>query len=203
MSGAHYSTRQLASTFTNSTGFTLGGTGDLTGQLNLNSSTPLLFSCAFELVDLAQVATFAALFDQYRIEKVRVHFKARSNAISVFNIASPNSGVPSGFIVVDRDDSAAPASMAALQEYDTAVEFEGSESVEVTLVPSITRALFASGAFSGYETADSGSVWIDMANTGVPTYGIKGGISSLTATTTSAWIWDVTAEYIVSFRNTK
>jgi len=196
--GALFTDRQIAATFSNTTGLSnLGGAS--TAQFIVNSNTPTLASIAFELADLTQVATFSALFDAYRVERVKVHFKSRNNAISVFNVASPNSGVPTGYVVVDRDDSNAPASIAALLEYDNTVAFSGEEDFTVDLVPSVTPSVFASGAFTGYLTKPSNAGWIDIANTNVPCYGIKLGAAGLTLATTSSWVWDIVAEYIVSF----
>jgi len=201
--GAEYTVRQFAKTFNTETGLTTLGGGSVAGYLHQNGAVNLMFAIAFRLDDLAQVATFAALFDQYRIEKVKLHIKARNNAVMVANTASPNNAIPSCLVVVDRDDATALATPDLLQEYDNCVEFEGYESCTVELVPSVTRSLFAAGAFSGYETIDSDSVWIDMANTGVPTYGVKGSIGGVTVATTSDWYWTVEAEYIVSFKNTR
>lgn len=202
MSGAQYTTRQFAATFNNETG--LSGLGGSTpGQLVLNSAVTALFSLAFELGDLNQVTTFGALFDQYRFERVRVHFKARNNALSVQNTASPNASVPTGYVVVDRDDSSAPSSLASLLEYDNVQSFNGAEDFMVDLVPSITPAVYSSGAFSGYGITPSNAMWVDVANTTIPCYGVKGGLAGLTATSTSAWIWDITAEYVISFRRTR
>jgi len=194
----------MAYTFNTQSGLTnLGGGNGYAGTLVQNSALPVLFSIGFRLDDLNQSATLAALFDQYRIERIKVHFRSRNNAISVFNTASPNNAVPAGYLVVDRDDATAPVSIAALTEYDNAVAFGGAEDASVELSPSLTPAVFAAGAFSGYAITDASSVWLDMANTAIPTFGVKGGIGSLAAATTSAWTWDVSAEYVVSFRKTR
>ena len=86
-------------------------------------------------------------------------------------------------------------------QYDNAIQFNGEEDIEVEIVPSITPSVFASGAFSGYGVRPP--MWIDVANTAVPHYGVKIYVGPLTATTTSAWTWDISAEYIVSFKNSR
>jgi len=201
--GAQLTVKQFATTFTVETGLSNVGGGTIAANLIVSSSTAVLFAVAFCLADLAQAASWTAIFDQYRIDRVLVRFKSRNNAVSVFNIASPNGSVPSGFVVIDRDDSAAPASLAALQEYDTAEYFQGENDVLVEIGPSITPAIYASGAFSAYAVEQGEHLWVDVANTSVPYYGIKGGLSGLTNTTTSSWVWDITAEYIVSFKNVR
>jgi hypothetical protein len=151
--------------------------------------------------DLTQSAQLAAVFDQYKIDYVALRFRSRNNATFVAEVAAPNNGVPTGYIAIDRDDDAAPASIAAVQEYDTCEAFGGSTDITVRLQPSVTPSLYSSGAFSGYAVEQD--IWVDVANTAVPYYGVKGGLSGLTATTTSTWVWDITAEYIVSFKNVR
>lgn len=192
--------RQLASTFTDQSGLSNLG-GNVAATLIQAGSTLIAFSVGFELSDLAQVATWQAVFDQYKIEKVLLRFRARNNAVSVFNTASPNGGVPTGYVVIDRDDSTALASVLAAEEYDTCETFEGTDSITIVLEPSITPAYYASGAFSAYGVTTP--KWLDIANPGVPHYGVKGVIGGLTVTTTSAWVWDISAEYIVAFKNVR
>ncbi len=201
--GANYTTRQLASTLGVSSGLTGVGGSTSVAQLVINSPTAVYFSMGFQLSDLSQASTFSALFDQYRLERVRVHFKSRNPAAFTANTASPNGSVPTGYVVVDRDDATAPTSISSLMEYDNVVAFNGYDTVQVDLIPSLTPAVFASGAFSGYSTRDSDGVWLDIANTSIPSYGIKGGVSGLTTSTTSSWVWEMFVEYIVSFRKTR
>jgi len=194
--GARYSTRQMTETFGTSTGIT--GNAIVQG-----GATGVFGAIAFQLSDLANSITFASLFDQYRFEKVRLYIRARTNAASVFNTASPNAAVPRVFIVIDRDDNTAPTAVTDLMQYDTVATFTGHEDCVIDLVPNLTPAVFASGAFSGYSSLPSNSAWIDIANTAVPMYGVKFGVTGLTVSSTSSWIWDITAEYVVSFKNTR
>jgi len=197
---AQLTVKQFANTFNTESGLANLG-GATPAQLIVNNSTGTNFAIAFTLADLAQAASYTALFDQYRIERVLLRLKARNNAVALENTASPNASVPSGFIVIDRDDSTAPTGIPAVQEYDTAEYFSGEQDVTIDLVPSITPSVFSSGAFSAYSIQDARKVWIDVANTIVPYYGVKGAASGLTLATTSSWVWDITAEYIVSFKN--
>lgn len=201
--GAHYSTRQFGSTFTTSSGFAGVGGASSQAQLVQSGATAVYFAAAFQLADLGQASSFATIFDQYRIDLIRFHLRTRNPMVSTFNTASPNGAVPVGWIVVDRDDASPLTSSTEALQYENCIEFSGYDSVEVDLVPSLTPSLFASGAFSGYSTRDSDGLWLDMANTNIPAFGIKGSIGPLSATTTSSWTWDVFTEYIVSFRNTR
>jgi len=202
-SGASYTTRQLAGTFGVQAGLSNVGGASGPAQLIQAGSTAVYFAMAFQLSDLTQSSTFAALFDQYRIEHVRVHFKSRNPAAFVANTASPNGAVPSGYLVVDRDDASALSSISDTFQYENVIAFNGYDSVTVDMVPTLTLAAFASGAFSGYTTRDSDGTWLDIANTSIPAYGIKGALGTLSVSTSSSWTWDIYAEYIVSFRKTR
>lgn len=201
--GAHATFRQLASTLTTSSGLSNVGGSAAVAQLIQNGATSVYFSIAFNLADFPQVSTFSALFDQYRIEKVLVRATARSNAVFIANTAAPNAAVPLGYLVVDYDDATAPSAITDLYQYGNCQRFNGEEDWVVELVPALTPAVYSSGAFSGYEVSPSNAHWIDVANTSVPTYGIKGGIGPLTATTTSSWVWDLEIEAILSFKNSR
>lgn len=202
--GAMYSTRQHPSGFNTQTGLTNNfGGGLFAAQAVINSATAQHLQIGFELADLPQSTTFASLFDQYRIEKVLLRFKARNNAVAVFNTASPNGAVPTAAVVKDLDDASALTSLTQYLEYDSMESFSGEEDMVVEIDPSVTPAVYAGGAFSGYAIEQSSKLWLDIANTSIPHYGVKIGLGGLTATTTSSWVWDITAEYIVSFRNTR
>jgi len=203
--GAMMTVRQVAYGFGTSSGISNSGYGASMGAGNLiiNSPTTNFFAIGFNLADLPQASTYTSLFDQYRVEKIKVHFIPRSNALQVQNTASPNGAVPIAYLVVDRDDASAPTTLSEVQQYDNAVAFTGRHYACVELVPSITPASYASGAFSGYLVKDSDSSWIDAANTNVTAYGIKGCVSGLSTSTTSSWVWDIIAEYIVSFRKVR
>lgn len=195
--GARFSTRQITETFGTSTG--LSGAN----SIQQNGPTGVYGALAFQLSDLANSSTFSSLFDQYRFEKIRLYIRARTNAASLFNTASPNAAVPRVFIVIDRDDSTAPTAITDLMQYDSVATFTGHEDCVIDLVPNVTPAVFSGGAFSGYSSLPSNSTWIDIANTAVPLYGVKFGVTGLSASTTSSWYWDITAEYVVSFKNTR
>ncbi len=203
MSGAAFSTRQFAATFGVQSGLTNVGGASAAGQIVQSGATAVYFAMAFQLSDLTQSSTFAALFDQYRFERVRVHIRSRNPNAFLANTASPNGSMPTAYVVVDRDDATALTSISDTYQYDNVISFSGCDSVYIDLVPSVTPAVFASGAFSGYSTRDSDGLWLDIANTSIPNYGIKGAVGTLTVSTTASWVWDIVAEYVVSFRKTR
>jgi hypothetical protein len=180
----------------------VGGSGG-PGQMIQNSATILNVAIGTQLSDFAGYSSYAAIYDQYRIKEVLIRFKSRNNAVSVFNTASPNGGVPTAYIVRDLDDATALSTPSEALEYDTVHTFNGEEDCVVRYDPAVTPAVYSGGAFSGYGVTKSDSMWLDMANVNIPHYGIKVSIGGLTSSTTSSWCWDVTAEAIVEFQNTR
>ena len=166
-------------------------------------ATPVNIAIGTTLADFAGYASYAAIFDQYRIREVLVRIKARNNAVSVFNTASPNGAVPTAYIVRDLDDGTALSAVIDALQYDNCQTFNGQEDCVVRYQPAVTPAVYGGGAFSGYAVERSDKLWLDIANTTIPHYGLKIEIGPLTATTTSSWVWDITAEAIVEFQNTR
>jgi hypothetical protein len=201
--GAQYTVSQMPTTFGQEVGLTAVG-GNTAGVISQSSSSSdPKFAIAFQLNDLAQASSFAAIFDQYRIDKVSLYFKSCNNAIGLAGASAANQVDPTMLLVVDRDDNNAPTSFASLTQYDNVIEVEGQDSAQIDLVPSITSELYAGGAFSGYSTKRSDSVWIDVANLSVPVYGVKGSIGLLAGSVTYDWTWLISAIYTISFRNTR
>jgi hypothetical protein len=168
-----------------------------------NSATALLGSIAFTLNDLSQVTSWTTVFDQYRIDEVHFRCTSRSNSVSVFTSSATTEAVPYVQFVVDRDDSTAPASLAAVGDYDNMLQMPGWGNLDVVIQPSVSPAVYASGAFSGYEIRKAGTMWLDCANAAIPHYGIKFGVSALDVSTTADWKFDVAAWYKVSFKNVR
>lgn len=158
-----------------------------------------LGSFGFALADLNQVSTWSAAFDQYRIEKVIVKITSRNNMLSKASVASPNQAVPRLYVVVDRDDASAPSALTDLYQYGNCQGMSPDSDYMLELEPSITRAIYAGGAFSGYEVT-SERPWIDLSNTGVEHYGVKFGTEILQVSSTDTWQWTIMCQYVVSFR---
>ncbi len=195
--GAALSTKQYTSTFNGSTGIS-------NSTITQNGSTAVLGAVSFELTDLQQVATFTALFDQYRIDKIHFRIRPRNQTINLASIASPNQASPRMYVVADHDDASAPAALTDLYQYDNVVELGPGDSADIILEPSITPAVYAGGAFTGYGVQSSTEgMWIDVANTSVPHYGIKFGLTGLQVSATYVYIWEIDAWYQISFRNVR
>lgn len=168
------------------------------------ATTAQYYAFSFALQDLDQVTTFSSLFDQYKFLEVQFCLIPRSNAVD-YNakaVATPANAVnPFMYVVVDRDDSVLPTTIAQLSQYDNCQICNSFTGIEIQLKPSITPSIWAGGVFSGYSI--SSPKYLDISNTTVPHYGIKVGIQPLQVGSTQVIAWDIQLRYKVSFRNVR
>jgi len=197
MKGAALTITQLVQ----QSGMTLPTGTAAVGSLIRASTSDVFESYAFCLADIPNVTSLSALFDQYRIEEIQLRFRSRSPGLFVANSSSPNYSCPQLMAVVDRDDNTAPSTLLELQQYDNCQQISTQDSLDIILKPSVTPSVFSGGAFSGYSVEESGDLWLDVANASIPHYGVKVGLSSLVATSTQRYDWDVYAIYKISFLN--
>lgn len=170
--------------------------------IGVSSSSATLGNIAFSLQDIDNYVDFTALFDQYRIDKVVLQLRSRNRSPFLASAALANQDDPLLYLVIDRDDGIAPGSLAVLREYDNVQQCHGEEDAQVVLEPSVTPAIYASGAFTGYGVQRTG-IWLDCASTAIAHYGVKFGVSGLNAAVTWSWYWDISCWYYLSFRNVR
>lgn len=136
------------------------------------------FSLVFRFDDLPQQSTMASLFDRYKLNKWQVRFipvMQGVNASSSVSNQANTSTIQNLATVIDHDDNTVPTAISQLLEYDNFQLCNYAQEHVRTFHPTVTKAVFASGAFSGYSVEKGPNPYIDMANTDVPHYGIKGG----------------------------
>ena len=179
------------------------GTAVVGSLLRQASASDVFASYAFALADIPNVASVAALFDQYRIESIQFRLRSKNPGLFMSQQASPNYGSAVPLIAIDRDDNTAPTTLTEIQQYDNCQCISAQDSIDVIFEPSITPSVFSGGAFSGYAVDSSRKYWLDVANTSIPHYGIKVGIPALVTSTTQKFDWDVEAIYKVSFLNVR
>jgi len=147
---------------------------------------------SFNLNNLNQVASFQALFDQYRILAVDFTIRPRCNAFVATGTSSP----PPLYLVIDYDNATALASAAAATEFSTCAIVEVYQSARRVFRPRLAVATYQSGGFTGYSNQTS---WIDTAYPAVEHYGIKWFLPACTASFTPEW--DVDVKLHLEFRN--
>jgi len=145
----------------------------------------------FLLSDLDGASNLVAVFDQYRFLQVTVTFQPRISE----NI-SGGSGIGTLTTAIDYDD-ANNLGVAALRQYETVAVVPAYKAVSRTLTPHCAIAVY-NGAFSAF--ANRSMQWIDCAYQSVQHYSVKASLTN--SSLVSATMYDVTARYVLQFRNT-
>lgn len=136
------------------------------GVLTSSLTVPVFgaFNFAFNQID--DYASFAPVFDQYRIDWVE-WLSQPDNTVNANAATTTNGQLAS---VVDFDDSNVLSTVGEAFDYNTAVVSTGSFQHYHAFKPRIAVAAY-SGAFSSF--ANQSSQWIDIASPGVQHYGVK------------------------------
>jgi len=162
------------------------------------------FSAYFTLNDLNQATTYTALFDQYRIDKVRVTFTPVSYPNTALFSASNILNQPdcSLWYTVDHDDSTVVSPLLALTEHEACqcVPFTG-KPIHITFTPHIAAAVYASGVFTSF--ADAKNPWVDCGSPDVQHYGIKWGMACPISTSFGLPAFSATVQMTVSFKGAR
>lgn len=151
--------------------------GNLFGP-GVAAGTDGFFTYNFQLLDLPQVASFSALFDAYKINKILIKFIPAYNVFGVTGnpvAGGLQPGRPEYLTtVLDYDDNANLTTQAQLMEYDTFKQTAPTQKHIRSFKPAVAMNAFRTAVTSGY--VQKKQQWIDIANTDVEHYGIKGCI---------------------------
>lgn len=173
------------------------------GSSGTNVLNDACFACTFKLSDLVQATTFTALYDQYRISKIKVIIGRTANMQPVGN-ATQALTFPSQqlWYVVDTDDASTPGSLSVIQEYAKAQcrNVLEDKEVHISWKPSCADALYA-GAFTSY--GNRVSPWIDCSSPSVEHYGLKLCIPCPINTTFAEQNFTIRTVYYVDFKNVR
>lgn len=162
------------------------------------------FSIFFQIADLPQVASFSALFDEYKVNKVVYKFDpvVQSTSYTALNTdtADPYQ-VQYLNTVIDFDDATTIATIGAMMEYESFKKTTPGRKTVRVFVPSISNELYRTGGGTiGY--GRKSKQWIDMAYTDVPHYGIKGYVDHYNTKQVQQH-WKVTCTVYLSFRQVR
>lgn len=152
-----------------------------------------LGSLIFQLQNVPNAGEFQALFDQYRINGVKVVFMPRANSAE----AGTNQGLVKFFSCIDYDDNTAPTSINDILQYENMKCTNVTRDHKRYLVPKIAREVYNSATTTAYS---SGTGWIDCTNAAVPHYGIKYALQQLPA---GAQSMDIKVTYYLAFKNVR
>jgi len=142
-----------------------------------NNVTTQLGGFSTQFSDLPSASTWSSLFDRYCIHGAKVEFRPYSNQswTGVTSIGTLHTAI-------DFDDATAPATIAAVERYGTYAGCTGNQPLVRHFKPRVATAVYRTGVSSGYAESAT-DVWLDMATTDIPHYGVK---YALETTSTSA-----------------
>jgi hypothetical protein len=172
-------------------------------QANLNTVGPLVCnvagvtgSYAVSLAQVGQVASFQALFDQYRIFSIEMAFIPRVNVIdnSTAPTVGPNSG--SVYSYVDLDDAAA-TTVASAQQRSNAIVVPGYKPFSHTWRPHQATS-GQSIVLATVGAINLESQWNDLSS---PTIGHFGCKVVWTSAQTAFYAYDIFTRIHLQFRN--
>ncbi len=161
-----------------------GGSYNATSGLLLGPTTSAPSDCFFTIKftfgDLAQSASFASLFDAYKIHKIAVEFLPAQNVIGSATLQTPAGLLSQDLItVIDYDDATNLNLQTDAEQYETYKRTGPFEYHRRYLSPAIAVEAFkTSGTTIGF--LQKRKEWIDMAYTDVEHYGLKGVIPTAT-----------------------
>lgn len=122
------------------------------------------FAYTFSLADLSQASSFDALFDQYRIRKIRFTCRPMQNVVDALNV-STNPVVS----VIDYD-GAGPSDYTSAANYQTQKITSPEQIHNRIFIPRVRREIYSSALSTGYETALP--PWLDTLYTSIPHFGV-------------------------------
>jgi len=153
----------------------------------------------FELSDIPQYASYAALYDEFRINKVVVRYKTLTNVSSMYE--APGQITTTGFLhsVIDYGDSAPYSSFQSMAndgDYKCTV---GTKDHVRTIYPKFLNVV------GGSVQDQSMRGWLNCDNVNVSHYGLKLGFEGGKATSSAytSFIVEPFITYYISFRNPK
>jgi hypothetical protein len=164
----------------------LAGTG---GNQIIGAAAPYSLAFAWSISDLAEIASYSALFDQFILKKITLRIKASQNT----NTTGTGAIL---FVVCDFDNATLLASLAAAESYQNVQELRGSdvgngELMVIDLTPCISLA-------SNVGNVITPPMWQDLAATTNRHYGVKCWYQTTAVTDPR---WDVEAQYHFGFTN--
>jgi hypothetical protein len=150
----------------------------------------------FELNDLSEANTFAALFQLYRIQRVDFMFRPlyRNNSVAV----AANYLPPLLYVAADVGNLATWTTLAQAQDNDNVCISDDQETITIALEPYVPFEV-QSGAATPRGMMPS--PWLSTNDTFIRHFGLNYAISLGGALATEFQSWAVIARYTVQFKN--
>jgi hypothetical protein len=149
----------------------------------------------FKAADLDNFGDLGTVFDQFKIEAIRMTIKSLNGPAGLYTNATQT--LVDFMSVIDYNDVGAFGAVQDARQCQTCMTLTPGESGTRVFKPKAAIAVF-NGAFTGYAQAPGG--WIDMSSGNVQYYGVKIVIPASGAGQTEYQQWEVEYEYYVTFR---
>lgn len=136
------------------------------------------FSNYFTIANLPNLTEFTGLFDQYRIRTVIMKFRL-VNPPEGAAVTAPSQFYPDIYVTVDHDDNVTPTSVDSVLQYGKCKRgvLRPNQWFTYKCHPTPALQLYRTATTTAYAPAKS-TMWLDLAQTDCPFYGIKGIISN-------------------------
>lgn len=157
---------------------------------------------SFALSSLPNATEFTALFDQYKIMKVKLDFIPFGDNVNlpISTMSGANGLVsPGGPLVtaIDYDDNNVPGTAADLIQYQASRVTPIPKRLKMTLRPKFATEVYRSAIATGYGARTG---WLDCANSDIPHYGVKYYMNAPSALN-SSFSYQVWAEVYIAVKN--
>lgn len=126
-------------------------------------------SITFQLSDLPNYTEFTSLFDQYKINAVKLTFIPRYTGSDI-NPLTTALAVPRVWTVIDYDDTANLGDQNGAYQYQNCKVHMMHKPFSIYLKPRVASAVYSTAVTTGYAPR---RMYIDCANNNVPHYGVK------------------------------
>jgi len=151
----------------------------------------------FRLSDLQDAASYAALYDAYRLISVRVKFIP---LVTPFGPSTTVAGFPSLYTAIDYDGSG-PLTVSQISQYDTMQVTTNQEMVERVLTPRLTATAESTTGPAAAIVANP-RTWLDVGNANVPYYGLV-WVTSATSVTGTYQLYRIAVDTVWQFRSVR
>lgn len=161
--------------------------------------------------DLPNFSEFTALYDEYKINKIKLNFECLFNGRDM-NSTNPTSGTASLLgslkrirVVRDYNDNTALASENSAFEYQNCRSYAVGKSFKIVLYPRLLTINYRSAVSSSYTSTKP--KYIDTTDTATPHYGLKFFLPSCTSDINDGnlnkQLYTCRATYFFSCKNVK
>jgi hypothetical protein len=165
-----------------------------------SASAVTTLNLIFNLNVLDNVTPFTALFDQWRIDAVKLRIVPQQPGLAFFT--NTTTTFTPLFCVIDYDDNTALSSAANARAYNTAIELGCDETCTRVFRPRAQMQVNnASGTTGGIVSVAPD--WVDCSTASVNHYGVKFFISQATAAQTTLASWNIFWDVYISFRGVR